>query len=85
MASTRLYKVTVTAEEKVGGEVKSVVVEERLIEAANQLSAIRHAVEKRVTCGIASQSDCVRMAAAGVVVEQAVTGPAQGDLLDGNG
>jgi hypothetical protein len=43
----------------------------RLVRAANQSQAIRHATEEDYDCKVASQDDCIRLVAEGVKVENA--------------
>jgi hypothetical protein len=45
--------------------------EQRLIRAANSSQARRHVADSRITVDLATQDECVELAAAGVKVENA--------------
>jgi hypothetical protein len=68
--ATRIYTVTI---KHPGAEVR------RLVRAYNQAQAIRHAAADTITASVATQDECVGLAAAGQIVEDAGDSPAHQD------
>lgn len=63
------YKVTQTfvADPKAAGQTK-----ERLVEAKNKAAAIRYVAEDTISADVCEIGDAMRLAKAGIVVEEAV-------------
>lgn len=65
---TRIYLVKTMHESK--------VIAQRLVRAPNQAQAIRHVATESITAEVATQDECIALAAAGVKVETSGDKPA---------